>query len=43
MSVKALKPYKFAAKDVRANFPAPLLYIGWDDHLMFCSPIALRT
>ena len=41
MSVKALKPYKFPAKDVRANFPAPLLYIGWEDHLMFCSPIAL--
>ena len=41
MSVKALKPYKFPAKDVRANFPAPLLFIGWEDHLMFCSPVAL--
>ena len=41
MSVTALKPYRFPAKDVRENFPAPLLYIGWEDHLMFCSPVAL--
>lgn len=41
MSVVALKPYAFAARDVRANFPAPLLYIGWDDHLLFCAPVAL--
>ncbi|MBY0454356.1 MAG: phenol hydroxylase subunit P4 [Burkholderiaceae bacterium] len=41
MSVTALKPYDFPAKDVRANFPAPLLYIGWEDHLLFCAPVAL--
>lgn len=38
MSVTALKPYHFPAKDVRENFPAPLLYIGWEDHLLFCFP-----
>ena len=41
MSVTALKPYHFPAKDVRENFPAPLLYIGWEDHLMFASPVCL--
>ena len=41
MSVKSPKPYNFPAKDVRENFPAPLLFIGWEDHLMFCAPFAL--
>lgn len=34
-------PYDFPMKDVRENFPAPLLYIGWEDHLMFCAPFCL--
>jgi phenol hydroxylase P4 protein len=38
MSVTAIGTYDFPAKDVRENFPAPLLYIGWEDHLMFCAP-----
>jgi len=41
MSVVALKPYNFPAKDARENFPAPLLYIGWEDHLMICAPVCL--
>ena len=41
MSVVALAPYDFPARDVRENFPAPLLYIGWEDHRMFCAPFAL--
>lgn len=41
MSVAAIGPYEFAPRDVRGNFPAPLLYVGWDDHLMFCSPVCL--
>ncbi|MGR4897340.1 phenol hydroxylase subunit P4 [Stenotrophomonas sp. LARHCG68] len=41
MSVTALYPYAFEAADRRENFPAPLLYIGWDEHLMFCSPVCL--
>jgi len=41
MSVVALKPYSFKPKDGRENFPAPLLYIGWEDHLMFCAPFCL--
>ena len=41
MSVTALYPYRFEAKDKRENFPAPLLYIGWDGHLLFCAPFCL--
>ena len=41
MSVVAIKPYAFPAKDIRENFPAPLLFIGWEDHLMFASPVCL--
>jgi len=41
MSVAAIKEYDFPAKDLRENFPAPLLYIGWEDHLLFCSPYCL--
>ncbi|WP_372662288.1 phenol hydroxylase subunit P4 [Hydrogenophaga sp.] len=41
MSVVALKPYDFPVKDVHENFPAPLLYIGWEGHLLFCAPFCL--
>ena len=41
MSVVAIAPYEFTPRDVRENFPAPLLYIGWEDHLMFASPVCL--
>lgn len=41
MSVVALQEYAFPARDVRENFPAPLLYIGWEDHLMFGSPVCV--
>ncbi|GAB1385035.1 phenol hydroxylase subunit P4 [Melaminivora sp.] len=38
MAVKALAPYDFPPKDTLDKFPAPLLYIGWDQHMMFCAP-----
>ena len=41
MSVVALERYEFSARDARENFPAPLLYIGWEDHLMICAPVCL--
>ncbi len=41
MSTAALAPYKFPARDVRANFAQPLLYFGWDEHMMFCAPLAV--
>jgi len=37
-NIKALGPYEFEPLDLEKNFPAPLLYIGWDDHLSFCAP-----
>ena len=41
MTIVAAAPYRFPVADVRENFPAPLLYIGWDQHLMFCAPFCL--
>ena len=41
MAVAALTTYEFPAKDTADKFPAPLLYIGWEDHHLFCSPVCL--
>ena len=41
MSVRAISRYDRPARDDVARFPAPLLYVGWDDHLMFCAPVCL--
>lgn len=41
MSVTAAGPYDFPARDAAGNFPAPLLYLGWDQHMMFCAPFAV--
>lgn len=41
MTVAALKPYSFPPKDSVGKFPAPLLYIGWEDHLLFSAPHCL--
>ena len=42
MSVHAMYDYKFEPKDIQANFHGnQLVYISWDKHLMFCSPVCL--
>ncbi|MDR2851741.1 MAG: phenol hydroxylase subunit P4 [Burkholderiaceae bacterium] len=41
MSTKAIAAYDFPQRDTVDKFPAPLLYIGWDDHKMFCSPLCI--
>ncbi len=41
MSVKAIGAYNFPPRDARENFPAPLLFIGWEDHLAICCPVCL--
>ena len=41
MTVAAVKPYRFPAQDTVDKFPAPLLYIGWDHHMMFAAPFCL--
>lgn len=38
MSVTALGQYEGTTQDVVGVFPAPLLYVAWDEHLMFCAP-----
>ena len=41
MAVQALKEYDFPAADSQDKFHGgQLLYVGWDDHLMFCAPFA---
>lgn len=41
MAVTALKEYRFAPADTQDKFHGnQLLYVGWDDHLMFCAPFA---
>ena len=41
MAVTAIGKYEFAPKDPVEKFPAPLLFVGWEDHLMFCAPFAV--
>lgn len=41
MAVQALKDYQFSPADSQDKFHGgQLLYVGWDKHLMFCSPLA---
>jgi len=41
MAVAAVKEYEFPPADSMDRFHGnQLLYIGWEDHLMFCSPLA---
>jgi len=41
MAVAAVGTYEFAPKDTADKFPAPLLYIGWEDHMMLCAPFCV--
>lgn len=41
MAVAAVRPCVFEQKDTVDKFPAPLLYIGWEDHKMFCAPFCV--
>lgn len=42
MATVAIKAYKFEAKDRVENFHGnQLLYVGWEDHLMFSAPLAM--
>lgn len=41
MTVSAIKPYIGEVKDRVENFHGnQLLYVGWEDHLLFCAPFA---
>lgn len=39
MNVAAVGNYQHASHDGAARFEHPLLYIGWDEHMMFAAPI----
>jgi len=41
MSVTAIGNYAHATHDSAARFAAPLLYIAWDEHMMFAAPVVL--
>lgn len=42
MPVHAMYDYRGTPKDVQENFHGnQLVYVGWDRHLMFCSPVCL--
>lgn len=41
MSVRAVGTYTWPARDDVRQFATPLLYVGWDEHLMFCAPVCL--
>ncbi len=41
MSVTAIGNYAHASHDGAARFAAPLLYIAWDEHMMFAAPVVL--
>lgn len=41
MSVTAIQDYRFVPRDRVENFHGNrLLFVGWEDHLMFCAPFA---
>lgn len=40
-ALRALGPYEFAPRDAGLRFAKPLLYVGWDEHMMFCAPLAI--
>ena len=41
MAVNALKDYSFTPADSQDKFHGnQLLYVGWDEHLLFCAPLA---
>ncbi|MFO0585810.1 MAG: phenol hydroxylase subunit P4 [Anaeromyxobacter sp.] len=41
MATAAIGKYDFAPKDTVDKFPAPLLFVGWEDHKMLCAPFAV--
>lgn len=41
MSVTAIGSYQHASHDGAARFSEPLLYIAWDEHMMFAAPAVL--
>jgi phenol hydroxylase P4 protein len=44
MALTSIRPYHAIKKDVVANYHgAQLLFVGWDSHLMFYSPLTIAV
>ena len=41
MSVTAIGNYRHASHDGAERFAEPLLYVAWDEHMMFAAPVVL--
>lgn len=41
MSVTAIGNYDHASHDTADRFAAPLLYVAWDEHMIFAAPAVL--
>ncbi|MGB4345967.1 MAG: phenol hydroxylase subunit P4 [Burkholderiaceae bacterium] len=41
MSVAAIGNYSVALRDTAEHFAQPLLYVGWDEHMMFAAPLTV--
>lgn len=41
MSTLAMSEYTFAPRDTVERFTQPLMYFGWDEHMMFAAPLAV--
>jgi phenol hydroxylase P4 protein len=41
MSVTAIGDYSHVSHDSAARFSEPLLYVAWDEHMMFAAPVVL--
>jgi len=38
---RSIGSYKFASHDSAARFSHPLLFVGWDEHMMFAAPFTI--
>ena len=41
MSTVAIGAYEFTSHDTAAHFADSLLYIGWDEHMIFAAPLSV--
>ncbi len=41
MSVTAIGPYEATIRDRETQFAHPLLYVAWDEHMIFAAPAVL--
>ena len=42
MSVTAIGSYEYETHDTADRFSAPLLYVAWDEHMIFAAPAVVQ-